>query len=181
MLTSIKELLSFSGRASRSEYWKYAVPILVIITGALFVDLAVLDPTAYQRVTTTTDLLTGEETQEVSIVIKYGPGVLSLVVSLILLVPFASVLTRRVHDIGYPGWYAGLALFLAFFFGPAFSFFAGLLGLISIPLALIVAILLGIPQLVISTLALIVVVLWGMTPSEPGPNEYGPDPSGAIA
>lgn len=181
MPTSIKKLLLFSGRASRSEYWKYAVPILMLIAGALFVDLVVLKPTAYQHVTTTTDLLTGEKTQEVSIVIKREPGVLSLVLSFILLVPFASVLTRRVHDIGYPGWYAWLALFLAFFFGPALSFFAGLLGLISIPLALVVAVLLGIPQFVLSSLALIVIVLWGTTPSESGPNEYGPDPSGVLA
>jgi uncharacterized membrane protein YhaH (DUF805 family) len=176
MKASAANLLKFSGRASRSDYWKYAVPILVVLAGTVAFDLFILDPIAYKRETITTDLFTGEKSHEISTVIDYGPGLLSLVVSIVLLIPFSSVLVRRVHDIGFPAWHAFLALFLAFFFGPALTFFANLLGIISIPLALIVAFFLGVPQLILSLLALIVIILWGTTPSEPGPNEYGPNP-----
>ncbi|KUJ78311.1 DUF805 domain-containing protein [Ruegeria profundi] len=181
MQFSVKTLLSFSGRASRSEYWMYVTPILLLLLAALTFDLLALGPTTYQEFTTTTDLLTGEQTHEISNVTDYSPRIGSLVVSLLVLVPFAAMLTRRVHDIGFPGWYAWLALFLAFFFGPMLSFFVGLLGLISVKLALIFAFLLGVPQLVLSLLGFVVIVLWGTTPSEPGTNEYGPNASELTA
>lgn len=66
----------FSGRASRSEYWWFALGFLLIVFVAAFVDGLVG---------------TG--------------GVLSLVAILGLMIPQLAVGVRRLHDTGKSGWY----------------------------------------------------------------------------
>jgi len=180
MRISRHNLLSYSGRASRSEYWRFTGPVLAMLACALLYDLLIIGPETYQRVTTHTDLISGQTNTDIATVTEYSPGTASLIVSLLVVVPFTLILTRRVHDIGYPSWYAWSAVFLAFFCGPILSGFVSLIALVSMPLALTIAVFSGVPQVILSALAFVVIVLWGTTPSEPGDNEYGPEPKGAL-
>ncbi|WP_164659430.1 DUF805 domain-containing protein [Tropicibacter sp. Alg240-R139] len=180
MQASRQSVLRFSGRASRSEYWLYAAPILGLLVCALLYDLQVLGPVTYQNITTTTNLVTGEETTQISNVTSYGPRTASLIVAVFAVFPFSFMLTRRVHDIGYPGWYAWLAIFLAFFCGLILSGLVALIATVSLSLALVLGFLTGLPQSILSILAFVVIILWGTTPSEPGDNEYGPEPKGTL-
>lgn len=68
--TCFKKYANFSGRASRSEYWWWALFVLLItIAGQVIGDI---------------------------------PGAIA---SLVTLVPYLAVTSRRLHDIGKSGWW----------------------------------------------------------------------------
>lgn len=67
---------NFSGRATRTQYWMFALVYFLIIVG-----LTILE-----------------------VVIGF-PAILSTIVSLVLLVPSISYATRRLHDMGRSGWW----------------------------------------------------------------------------
>jgi uncharacterized membrane protein YhaH (DUF805 family) len=157
ILTCLRKYATFSGRASRSEYWWFFLFCVLggAISGAIegFIN----------GVTRTPD----------------GPTLISGAFNLVTLIPSLAVGWRRMHDTGRSGLYLfypliammGLLLFIGFS-GNAESLMAddpaaafdGVLGLV-----LIVA--LGV--LAISPF----LVLWWLTrPSEPGPNQHGPNP-----
>lgn len=76
---------TFSGRASRSEYWYFLLFHVLASLAATVVDLRVfgVDPTDRQN----------------------GPA--ASITSLALLLPFMAVSWRRLHDIGRSGWWIG--------------------------------------------------------------------------
>jgi len=90
----MKKYMTLDGRASRSEYWWYALAyfIVIVIAGVL-------------------DGLLGL------------PGILGMIVGLGLLIPNITVSVRRFHDLNKPGWWVliffipiiGLIAWLYFF------------------------------------------------------------------
>lgn len=84
---------TFSGRATRSELWWWVLSVFVILAITRFVDGALIAP-----------LLGFERFQ------AEGGQPLSLVVSVILVLPNISVGARRLHDIGKSGWWLLIAL-----------------------------------------------------------------------
>lgn len=181
MATGLSRLLTFSGRASRSEYWRFAVPVLVLLALAFAFDWFVLGPVSYVTHTVSTSLLTGEETQSVTHGTRYGARAATNVTAILVSLPFTAMLTRRVHDIGFPGWYAWVAMFLAFFSGLALLPLAWVASAVSVKLALVLTALTGLPLALLSILAFVFIVIWGATPSEHGENEYGPNPNEVSA
>ena len=154
--TCLRKYATFSGRASRSEYWWFFLFCLLGGAVAESVEGAINGATG----------TTG------------GPTILSSVFALATFLPQLAAGWRRMHDTGRSGLYllyplivmAGLAAFGGFAgaFGgqPATS---GLFGLLFI---------LGAIIFLISPL----LVLWWLTrPSQPGPNEFGPNPHGVAA
>ncbi|WP_181892908.1 DUF805 domain-containing protein [Falsiruegeria mediterranea] len=160
--TCFRKYLVFSGRATRPEYWWFA--LFIILTSAI---LAFVD-----------NLLFGSnpETSE-------GTRVLSSVFQLGVVIPMLAAGWRRLHDTGRPGWYLLLPLALSIVTMVmlltgvvAFSVLeqgvddpealrgpAALLGGTGIMVASIL-------QLILSAL-----MIWWLTrPSESGTNEYGP-------
>ena len=79
--TCMGKYVTFKGRASRSEYWWFFLFTLIIGLGADLVAVA-----AYNI---------GDPTGEI----------LSLIISLIFLLPSIAVATRRLHDTGRSGWW----------------------------------------------------------------------------
>jgi uncharacterized membrane protein YhaH (DUF805 family) len=77
-----KKSFNFVGRAGRSEYWTFLL-INLLITVALGV----------------ADVSLGTFNGEA------GIGVMSGLYSLAILVPSVAVLVRRLHDLGYSGWW----------------------------------------------------------------------------
>jgi uncharacterized membrane protein YhaH (DUF805 family) len=101
-----KKYATFSGRASRSEFW-WAYLAYVVVGAVIYIPLNALGVTS---VTVTDDLQ-----------VVYGPGfwavwTISLVVTLALIVPSLALTWRRLHDTNKSGGF----FFLAFipFVGP---------------------------------------------------------------
>ena len=111
-LDVLKKYAVFTGRARRKEYWMFVL-FSVIVTIVL-------------------SLVEG---------IVGGPGVLSGLYALAVLIPSIAVGVRRLHDTGRSGWW----------------------------------ILIGLVPLV----GIIVLIVFFVADSQPGTNQYGPNPEGA--
>lgn len=167
--TCFRNYVTFSGRASRPEYWYFALFILLgnigfgILDGLLF---------GAADVETAPGAIRAESN-----------GPLAALFGLATLLPGLAAAWRRMHDTGRSGLYVlyplivtiGIVTFMgvtAGIFGAGqtgLAQFAG--GLSSLLLALAVVVLAISPLL----------VLWWLSrPSEPGPNRWGPNPGEAA-
>lgn len=81
--TCMSKYATFSGRASRSEYWWFYLFALLLTWGADIVG---------------------------AVTLQDDIGVLGLIVSLALMIPSIAVGSRRLHDIGRTGWWQLLVL-----------------------------------------------------------------------
>ncbi|MCA0919122.1 DUF805 domain-containing protein [Pseudooceanicola nanhaiensis] len=153
--TCLRKYVTFSGRASRPEYWYFFLFTLLLGLAASIIDSAVFG------VSSDSD----------------GPA--SLLTSLFIFLPMLAAGFRRMHDTGRSGLYlfyplialVGVISFAAMMgaadalsTGNFEGLFTGLLGIVMI-FAVIV--------LILSPL----IVLWWLTrPSQPGANQYGANP-----
>lgn len=80
IISAFNNFLNFEGRASRPEYWWFALFYLSVYIVAIIIDSVL------------------------------GMGIVALLVSLALLCPGLSVATRRLHDINKSGWWQLLYL-----------------------------------------------------------------------
>ena len=152
IITCFRKYFTLSGRASRSEYWWF---VLFNFLGGL---IASATETFINNVSGTPG----------------GPTLLSGAFSLVTLIPGFTAGVRRMHDTGRSGWHLfypliailGLSTFVGLF-GPA----SGDVTQISGGFGLIVAI-----ALIVVVLSPFIVIWWLTRPSEPGQNQYGPNP-----
>ena len=79
---AIKNYATFTGRATRQQYWMFILFYLLIYIGLTILEMAVG--------------LYDIETQM---------GLLTTIYSLGLLIPSLAILARRLHDIGRSGWW----------------------------------------------------------------------------
>ena len=165
--TCFRKYATFSGRASRREYWWF---FLFLFLGSLVCGVA--DTMLFG----TGDIaLSGEAAAAAS-----GSGPISAVFSLGTLVPALAAAWRRMHDSGRSGLHVlyplivmiGIMTFMGFVggfdamaSGDGLSAFGGLVGLVLI-LAIIV--------LVFSP---IMVLWWLARPTQPAANQWGPPPA----
>ena len=156
--TCFRKYFTFSGRASRPEYWWF---VLFLILGSIVA--SILDGLFFG---------TGQITQEVTVegdtvdVLNEG-GPVAALFGLATLIPSISAGWRRMHDTGRSGLYLFYPLIVMIGIGLALGFLMsiGEIGGVILGLAAIV--------FLISPL----LVLWWLTrPSEPGDNKYGPNP-----
>ncbi|KNG94389.1 DUF805 domain-containing protein [Pseudaestuariivita atlantica] len=163
--TCFRKYFTFSGRASRSEYWWF---FLFLVLGSIVA--SILDSMIFGAV----EVDTGPGSVGVE-----SNGPLGSLFSLATFIPALAAGWRRMHDTGKSGLYLlyplivmiGIAVFAMFTgafeqmsTGDIGTAFTGVLGIV-LMIALVV--------LAISPL----LVLWWLTrPSQPGPNEYGPNP-----
>lgn len=154
--TCLRKYFTFSGRASRSEYWWFF--LFGILGGALFGALE--------------GFINGITRTE------NGPALLSGAFNLATFIPSLSVGWRRMHDTGRSGLYlfypliaiVGLITFVLMF-GGADALDGDIAGMMEGAFGAILA--LSLLVILISPL----IVLWWLTrPSQPGPNRYGPNP-----
>lgn len=152
IIICFRKYITFSGRASRSEYWWF---VLFCMLGAF----------AAGMVETTINRMSGT---------PGGPTLLSGAFNLVTFIPNLSVGWRRMHDTGRSGLYLfypliamiGLAMFVGIFGGvddPA------MIGEGGFGFVVVFA-------LVIIALSPLIVLWWLTRPSQPGQNQYGPNP-----
>ncbi len=164
--TCLSKYLTFSGRARRSEYWWFL--LFVAIGGAI---LGMLDTMIFGAPMEPGDT-------------QASP--LATVFQLAMAIPLLAAGWRRLHDTGRPGWYLFIPMLisLAFVFSMLFGVMtfgaieaggadpdalrgpAAVLGLTGVMVAAVI-------QLIVAILML----YWLTRPSQPGENEYGPEPA----
>jgi len=81
--TCMGKYVTFSGRASRSEFWWFYLFTIILSWGATLVDAAMFG---------------------------VGTGILSGLVSLAIALPSLAAGSRRLHDVGKSGWWQLLIL-----------------------------------------------------------------------
>ncbi len=137
---------SMRGRVPRSTYWlKFFLPIMVIELLATFGDAAMGTLPA-----------------------EGGAGPFASVVWLALLYPTLVGAVKRLHDLGYPGWYLGVLYGGLFGMGVAFA--------VALPLLGEAALVLLVPGLVLMVGSLWLSVKMGFIRGTRGTNRYGRDP-----
>ena len=134
----------FSGRARRKEYWAVALfttLFFAICMALIFVGLV-------GRRLGGTDIESLIEAVMQSPLSTIG-ALLMIVFALVSILPFAGLIFRRVHDIGWSGWIAALLLLLT---------------------------VVGYVIAVVSTVAGVAILIVALIPGKPGANRYGPSP-----
>ncbi|MFC3613055.1 DUF805 domain-containing protein [Lutimaribacter marinistellae] len=170
--TCFSKYFTFSGRASRPEYWWF---FLFIVLGNVVA--GILDAVLFDAVTGSVE--TGPDGFSAS---AENNGPVAAIFSLAVLIPQLAAGWRRMHDTGRSGFYLllpllmsiaavlilvfGIGLASAFQHGGSFDrFMTGSTILLLIPTGLV---------LIVSPL----LVLWWLTrPSEAGENRFGPPPA----
>ena len=98
---------TFSGRASRSEFWWW-----VLFTNLVSVGLTLLESVTNLRIgESTTDIMVGDQ---VVPFVNSGFGVLSTLWALAILIPTLAVSVRRLHDADHSGWWLLWGFLLTF-------------------------------------------------------------------
>ncbi len=167
--TCFTKYVTFSGRASRAEYWWFFLFIVLANIVAGIIDWEFF-----------TSVMSVETETSTSIIATSNQPVASLV-GLVLFLPHLTVAWRRMHDSGRSGLYAllpmlliaGAAGTLVFGVGLADMFAGGgNLDILFTRLTLLILI----PTLIILVISPLLVLWWLIRPSQPGPNSYGPNP-----
>ncbi|WP_299080700.1 DUF805 domain-containing protein [uncultured Ruegeria sp.] len=167
--TCFAKFFTFSGRAARPEYWFFFLFIVIwsLIAG-------IVDAQFFTQVAVT-------ETETSKSVAASSSQPVQSIVSLIVFFPHLAVAWRRMHDTGRSGLYALLPIllilsaFVTLFFGIgiASSFqHGGNLDILFTRATLLIVI----PTLIILFVSPLLVLRWLARPSQPGTNQYGPNP-----
>jgi uncharacterized membrane protein YhaH (DUF805 family) len=94
--TGFRKYVTFSGRASRSEYWWWALFYVLV-----FIVSGILDSILFPG---STGVQTGEGR------VAYSGGAITAIAGLALLLPSLAVTARRLHDTDRSGWWILISL-----------------------------------------------------------------------
>lgn len=168
--TCLRKYATFSGRASRSEYWYF---VLFIVLGGIvlgFVDRALFG-------TTTLPTPGGQMVEETN-------SVLGGLFSLATLIPAIAAGWRRMHDTGRSGLFllypliamVGVFSYVAFVtgIGPAMAGQFGGLFVDGLGVVMILA-------MIVLLLSPLIVIWWLTRPTQPETNQWGPPPQAGAA
>ncbi len=165
--TCLSNYATFSGRATRSEYWYF---VLFFFIGSLVCGLV-------------DQLVFGVRVVEVGEVGETGDGPVGFVFGLTMFLPLLAAGWRRMHDTGR----SGLLLLYPLIVMIGIVTFAGLMGgfaplfegdfaaVVAGGMSIVIAI-----SLIVLFLSPLVVIWWLASPSEPGANDHGPNPQEVI-
>ncbi|WP_380057801.1 DUF805 domain-containing protein [Falsihalocynthiibacter sp. SS001] len=177
--TCFKKYVTFSGRASRSEYWYF---ILFLILGNFVFGL--LDTAIFG--TNVVEVTSGDGTASAQV---DNNGPLASLFSLIIFIPTLAAGWRRMHDTGRSGLYLLFPMLIMFgvftlvwIAAGSVAFTGGFLGLETIAVVMgALSTLVLIPIMLVALIGPLLVLWWLTRPSEPTPNQYGPNPHKVIS
>jgi uncharacterized membrane protein YhaH (DUF805 family) len=181
----VRQAFDFSGRASPREFWAFFAVAVIFLTPALLTEFRFFHWETYEfeHLVVYTSFVTGETREVVESGTRYVlqlMGVeatwLTLVPVAVFSIPFLAICTRRMHDLGRPGWWATAAVFCVLFLGPALAWLSYLLANFSPALGNTVFLLTGIPSFAVAVCALVLLAMWTVSAGEETDNEYGPNP-----
>ncbi len=166
--TCFSKFFTFSGRASRPEYWFFF--LFIVIWSFL---AGIIDWQFFTQVAVT-------ETETSKSVSAASSGPVQSIVGLIVFFPHLAVAWRRMHDTGRSGLYALLPILLIvgafavliFGIGIANQFHGGRLDTLFTEATLLIVL----PTLLVLLVSPLLVLWWLTRPSQAGTNQYGPNP-----
>jgi uncharacterized membrane protein YhaH (DUF805 family) len=159
--TCLRKYVTFSGRASRSEYWWFA---LFVFLGSLA--MAGVDALLFG--TTQVETAPGQFTVEAN-------GPLGGLFALGTFLPGIAAAWRRMHDSGRSGLHVLYPLIVMVGIATTITVLGGLGAIQGGEFGLLAAFIL-IPAMLVLMASPLIVIWWLTRPSEPGPNKYGPNP-----
>ncbi|MEX0348765.1 MAG: DUF805 domain-containing protein [Paracoccaceae bacterium] len=104
-----RKYLIFSGRASRSEFWKFVLFLILATVLLVVVNTALFGPTITRGIEFSVNQ-DGQQTQYRTTNHNYEAGWLGSAFQLLTTLPLLSAMWRRMHDIGRPGWHVLLPI-----------------------------------------------------------------------
>ena len=166
--TCFRKYFTFSGRASRPEYWWFVLFLILGNIVAGIVDAALFDTVTTELEVTDTSVRASAE----------NTGPVGALFGLVTLIPSIAAGWRRMHDTGRSGLYLFYPLIVMIGIGT----FAGLTGAmpnldgtIDFSFDSVTGTILVLAS-IIFVLSPFLVIWWLTRPSEPGTNQYGPNP-----
>ena len=178
-LLPLRNYATFSGRASRAEFWWFVLFVVILFAVLYFLLLGSL-------VTAGAD---AEDAPSTGLLAVVGvSGIIMFLLWLLLLIPSIAVQARRLHDTDRSGWWLGgfyllYAVYIALWFGSVGSLAMGMgggdlttAGSSSAFMGLMIAAM--IVGFVLFIYMVVLLVFYCM-PGTPGANRFGPDPYGA--
>ena len=165
--TCLAKYVTFSGRASRPEYWFFA---LFLFLGSVI--LGIFDAVLFEQM---------PQIDEEQIIIEYQPQEtpLSSAFALLTLLPALAAAWRRMHDTGRSGLYVFFPLLLSLAIGGIALVGFGMARMSPGAFGDFIFSATGafmLPALVIMLFSPVLVLWWLTRPSQPGDNAYGPNP-----
>jgi|UPI000680BA5E uncharacterized membrane protein YhaH (DUF805 family) len=97
--TCFRKYVTFSGRATRAEFWNFVLFMLIASIALTIVNSIIFGPTILQNVSVTINSA-GEQTQSNSITKQYNAGWLGTFFPIAVFLPALSVTIRRLQDTG---------------------------------------------------------------------------------
>jgi uncharacterized membrane protein YhaH (DUF805 family) len=168
-LSVLKKYAVFKGRASRKEYWMFILFYFIFSVAAQILD-AIFKTNrliSYNLISYNLPIY----------VLRIGnsQGLLTLLYSLILLIPSVAVTVRRLHDIGKSGWWALVFALMSSIPIILASILIGSIeykgGTISRGINLLITL-----AMLISLASVVWFIVWLALPGDPNENAYGPVP-----
>jgi len=182
--TCLGKYFTFSGRATRPEFWKFLLFLLAVQILLTIFHGAIFGPTLDQSYRVAVNSA-GQQSQGMITRQHYNGGVFGAVFALATVCPWLAVTWRRLHDSGRPGWLClspvvafAVAGLLVYFFSTAVAINSA-----TAPAGITLPTSLRVPQpwagglsalLIFCSLGF--VLFWLVRKSQPGPNSYGPNP-----
>jgi uncharacterized membrane protein YhaH (DUF805 family) len=181
--TCFKNYATFNGRASRAEFWKFMLFVLLVSIILVIANSLIFGTTVEQGIRITTDSA-GIQTTETYRRHLYNGGIFENIFILIVLLPWFAVTALRMHYISKSAWWAYYPWLLMVVsvtgiltatvgFSRVVGTFTGA-GPVSVqfnsffPTGFLILAILG---------TFIHVTVWLCTASHPGPNRFGPNPN----
>jgi uncharacterized membrane protein YhaH (DUF805 family) len=168
--TCFSKYFVIAGRAPRSEYWWFA--LFVLLVGGTLGLIAII-----AGFNALISLLNGSaESVDSAAEFAVGAGIIGLfafVFFLAILAPSTTVLVRRFHDVGLSGWWIGGYWIASIAIG---LIGGGSLAMGSTDSASAIANIFGL----LMNLAGLAIFIVTLLPSQAGANKYGPNPLGGI-
>jgi uncharacterized membrane protein YhaH (DUF805 family) len=98
MFLPLRRYAEFTGRSGRAEFWLFALFLVVGFTAAVWLDIALgLGGERVSSVVSGPSLWASASEQR--------GGVLTGLFGLAMLIPWLAVSVRRLHDVGWSGWW----------------------------------------------------------------------------
>lgn len=167
-LTPLRKYATFSGRASRAEFWWYC-----LFLGVAYIIMSIV----FGGIIGAAGASTGDPSVGLA-AMAGGGGLILILFWLAVIIPTIAVQVRRMHDTGRSGWwigvyYIGYALLMFMMFGSLLAALGGggdpAAGGLGLSFLLLMA--WGIYG--------IVLLVFFILPGTSGANQYGPDPYGS--
>jgi uncharacterized membrane protein YhaH (DUF805 family) len=179
--TGFKKYIVFSGRASRQEYWKFILGILIVSILIVIVHGMAFGPTV-REVVKTTVASDGTTTTLRGLRGEYNGGLPGSLFGLFCLIPALAIAARRLHDTNRSAWWltapviatvVGVVAGILIEVGPSAALAAlRATGNVNVQ----VGSGLGILVMLLIFASWITLLVWLCQRSTPTPNRYGPNP-----